>query len=108
MVTQCPICPGHRYTYRFNITGQEGTLWWHAHSYFLRATVYGALIVKPRSGNAYPFPAPDEEKTVLLGEWWNAETVAPNALVADAYTINGRPGDSYSCETTAKRKRQPG
>ncbi|OQU87864.1 laccase-6 [Sorghum bicolor] len=103
MVTQCPICPGHRYTYRFNITGQEGTLWWHAHSSFLRATVYGALIIRPRSGNSYPFPAPAEEKTVLLGEWWNAETVAANASVADAYTINGRPGDSYSCETAAKR-----
>jgi len=107
MVTQCPICPGHRYTYRFNITGQEGTLWWHAHSSFLRATVYGALIIRPRSGNSYPFPAPAEEKTVLLGEWWNAETVAANASVADAYTINGRPGDSYSCETAAKRKCRP-
>ncbi|KAL5673345.1 hypothetical protein ACJX0J_017651, partial [Zea mays] len=103
MVTQCPICPGHRYTYRFRITGQEGTLWWHAHSSLLRATVYGALIIRPSSGSAYPFPAPDEEKTVLLGEWWNAETVPLTNPVADAYTINGRPGDSYSCETTAKR-----
>ena len=87
--------------------GRRSNQQWHAHSSFLRATVYGALIIRPRSGNSYPFPAPAEEKTVLLGEWWNAETVAANASVADAYTINGRPGDSYDCETTAKRKRLP-
>ncbi|BAT83881.1 hypothetical protein VIGAN_04111800 [Vigna angularis var. angularis] len=38
-VTQCPIQPGRSYTYRFRIRDQEGTLWWHAHTGFLRATV---------------------------------------------------------------------
>ncbi|KAI4354605.1 hypothetical protein L6164_003454 [Bauhinia variegata] len=47
-VTQCAIRPKHSYTYRFTITGQEGTLWWHAHSSVLRATVYGALLIRPR------------------------------------------------------------
>ncbi|KOM58270.1 hypothetical protein LR48_Vigan11g130400 [Vigna angularis] len=28
-VTQCPIRPGERYTYKYNITGQEGE-WWNA------------------------------------------------------------------------------
>ncbi|KAJ1286235.1 hypothetical protein BS78_03G337700 [Paspalum vaginatum] len=108
MVTQCPIRPGHRYTYFFNVTGQEGTLWWHAHSSFLRATVHGPLIIRPRLGaNAYPFPTrPDgDETTVVLGEWWNAETVPPSGAPADAYTINGKPGDQYGCQgqTTANR-----
>ena len=67
MVTQCPIQPNGSYTYRFNVTGHEGTLWWHAHSSFLRATVYGALIIRPRNGTAYPFPAPDQEVPVVLG-----------------------------------------
>ena len=66
-ITQCPILPGNNYTYRFNITGQEGTLWWHAHSSWLRATVYGALIIRPRLGNTYPFTTPDEEVPILLG-----------------------------------------
>jgi laccase len=40
-VTQCPIRPGGSYTYRFTVSGQEGTdLWWHAHSSWLRATVH--------------------------------------------------------------------
>ncbi|BAF29536.2 Os12g0258700 [Oryza sativa Japonica Group] len=107
MVTQCPVRPGGNYTYRFNVTGQEGTLWWHSHFSFLRATVYGALIIKPRGGaKAYPFPVPDEEVVVILGEWWktNVYDLQQRSLVtgnpaphADAYTINGKPGDFYNC-----------
>ncbi|GMJ03164.1 laccase 7 [Hibiscus trionum] len=106
MVTQCPIRPGTKYTYRFKIIRQEGTLWWHAHISKLRATVYGALIILPRDGNSYPFPKPYREVPILLGEWWNANVVdidnqaialgaGPN--VSDAYTINGLPGDLYPC-----------
>ncbi|GJM92695.1 hypothetical protein PR202_ga09187 [Eleusine coracana subsp. coracana] len=112
-VTQCPIKPGESYKYRFTIKGQEGTLWWHAHSSWLRATVYGALIIRPREGKAYPFAKPSREVPVILGEWWNANPVdvireaqrtggAPN--VSDAFTINGQPGDFLPCsqkETTA-------
>ncbi|KAE8695474.1 Laccase-3 [Hibiscus syriacus] len=107
-VTQCPIRPGGSYTYRFTIQGQEGTLWWHAHSSWLRATVYGALIIRPREGQAYPFPKPKRETTIMLGEWWNADPIdvvreatrtgaAPN--ISDAYTINGQPGDLYKCSS---------
>jgi laccase len=67
MVTQCPIRPGAKYTYKFKIIQQEGTLWWHAHSSWLRATVYGALIIRPRSGHSYPFPKPDKEVPIILG-----------------------------------------
>ncbi|XP_009343750.1 laccase-5-like [Pyrus x bretschneideri] len=104
-VTQCPIRPGGSYTYRFTIQGQEGTLWWHAHSSWLRATVYEALIIHPKQGDSYPFTKSKRETTLLLGEWWNANPIdvfrqtmmtggAPN--VSDAYTINGQPGDLYN------------
>ncbi|OVA02810.1 Multicopper oxidase [Macleaya cordata] len=108
-VTQCPIRPGESYTYRFTIEGQEGTLWWHAHSSWLRATVYGALIIYPREGSAYPFAKPKRETPLLLaGEWWDANPIdvinearrtgaAPN--ISDAYTINGQPGDLYNCSS---------
>ena len=66
-VTQCPIRPGGSYTYRFTITGQEGTLWWHAHSSWLRATVYGALIISPRLGTSYPFTRPHRQIPIVLG-----------------------------------------
>ncbi|KAI4370507.1 hypothetical protein MLD38_018857 [Melastoma candidum] len=108
-ITQCPIRPGGSYAYRFTIEDQEGTLWWHAHSSWLRATVYGALIIYPAPGSSYPFPTADRETPILLGEWWNADPITvvrqatfsgspPN--VSDAYTINGQPGDLYSCSNT--------
>ncbi|TYH19236.1 hypothetical protein ES288_A05G336900v1 [Gossypium darwinii] len=96
------------YTYRFTIQGQEGTLWWHAHSSWLRATVYGALIIRPRLGESYPFPKPNLETPIVLGQWWDANPIdvvreatrtgaAPN--VSDAYTINAQPGDLYKCSS---------
>lgn len=67
-VTQCPIQPGASYTYRYTIENQDGTLWWHAHSKWLRATVYGALVIYPKIGVPYPFPKPNKEIPILLGE----------------------------------------
>ncbi|OMP02338.1 Multicopper oxidase, type 1 [Corchorus olitorius] len=112
-VTQCPIPPGGTYTYRFTIQDQEGTLWWHAHSRWLRATVYGALIIYPKLGSAYPFPMPKKEVPILLGEWWDRNPMdvlqqalftgaAPN--VSDAYTINAQPGDLYRCSSKETTK----
>ncbi|XP_076882984.1 laccase-12-like [Bidens hawaiensis] len=105
-ITQCPIRPGGSYTYRFRISGQEGTLWWHAHNSWVRATVYGAIVIRPKEGDSYPFPKPNRESVLMLGEWWNANplTVIRQAMrtggnpnVSDAYTINGQPGDLYNC-----------
>ncbi|CAA0820616.1 Laccase-3 [Striga hermonthica] len=108
-VTQCPIKPGSTYTYRFKIEDQEGTLWWHAHSKWLRATVYGALVIYPKLGASYPFPSPKIDMPLILaGEWWDRNIVdvlrqalftgaAPN--ISDAYTINGQPGDLYRCSS---------
>lgn len=66
-VTQCPIQAGQTYSYEFTLVQQKGTFFWHAHVSWLRATVYGALIVYPKTGVPYPFPYPYEEHIVLLG-----------------------------------------
>ncbi|KAK6120290.1 hypothetical protein DH2020_045981 [Rehmannia glutinosa] len=108
-ITQCPIQPGHSYVYNFTITGQRGTLLWHAHILWLRATVHGALVILPKLGVPYPFPKPDHEPVVVLGEWWKSDTeavinqalksgLAPN--VSDSHTINGHPGPISNCPTT--------
>ncbi|XP_074557324.1 laccase-14-like [Curcuma longa] len=104
MITQCPIRPGGSYAYRFNVSGQEGTLWWHAHASFLRATVHGALIIRPRN-RSFPFRTPHRQVPILLGEWWNADVVDLEKQafltgggivnVSDAFTINGKPGELY-------------
>ncbi|EXB76109.1 hypothetical protein L484_006544 [Morus notabilis] len=107
-VTQCPIQPGQNYVYNFTLTGQRGTLLWHAHISWLRATVHGAIVILPKRGVPYPFPKPDKEKIIILAEWWKADVEAvvnqatqsgqpPN--VSDAHTINGFPGQVPSCSS---------
>ncbi|CAE6085428.1 unnamed protein product [Arabidopsis arenosa] len=66
MITQCPIQPSNNFTYQFDITGQEGTLLWHAHVVNLRATLHGALVIRPRSGRPYPFPKPYKEVPIIF------------------------------------------
>lgn len=53
--------------YNFTVTGQRGTLWWHAHVLWLRATVHGAIVILPKPGLPYPFPKPHREEVIVLG-----------------------------------------
>ncbi|KAL9426247.1 hypothetical protein AB3S75_033093 [Citrus x aurantiifolia] len=118
-ITQCPIQTGQSYVYNFTISGQRGTLFWHAHISWIRATVYGPLVIFPKRGVPYPFPKPYKEVPIIFGEWFKADTEAiinqslqtgagPN--VSDAYTINGLPGPLYNCSAkdTFKLKVKPG
>ncbi|KAI3875858.1 hypothetical protein MKX03_023781 [Papaver bracteatum] len=118
-VAQCPIQTGQSYVYNFTITGQRGTLWWHAHISWLRSTLYGPIIILPKRNVPYPFVKPYKEVPVILGEWFNVDTEAiisqalqtgggPN--VSDAYTINGLPGPLYNCSAkdTFNLKVKPG
>ncbi|KAL1547064.1 laccase [Salvia divinorum] len=107
-VTQCPIRPGSRFSQKVIFSKEEGTLWWHAHSDWSRATVHGAIVVRPKPGGTYPFPKPDKEVPIILGEWWREdvmkvmeEFVASGGQPRDsnAYTINGQPGDLYPCSS---------
>ncbi|KAF2283366.1 hypothetical protein GH714_003566 [Hevea brasiliensis] len=114
-----PHPTGHSYVYNYTITGQRGTLWWHAHISWLRSTVYGPIVILPKLGVPYPFAKPYKEVPIIFGEWFNADTEAiikqalqtgggPN--VSEAYTINGLPGPLYNCSAkdTFKLKVKPG
>ncbi|KAI5675043.1 hypothetical protein M9H77_05993 [Catharanthus roseus] len=105
-ITQCPIQPGQTYVYNFTLTGQRGTLLWHAHILWLRATIHGAIVILPKLGVPYPFANPHKEEVIILGEWWKSDVeevineamftgLAPN--VSDAHTINGHPGPVSNC-----------
>ncbi|KAK1359888.1 Laccase [Heracleum sosnowskyi] len=105
-ITQCPIQSGSSYMYNFNVTGQRGTLWWHAHILWLRATVYGAIVIMPKQGTPFPFQRPASEEILVFGEWWHADVeevvkqgtslgLPPN--MSDAHTINGKPGPLFPC-----------
>ncbi|TXG53190.1 hypothetical protein EZV62_022359 [Acer yangbiense] len=107
-VTQCPIPAGTNFTQEINFSTEEGTLWWHAHSDWSRATVHGAIIIYPARGTTYPYPKPYGEQTIVLASWYKAdvmevyeEAVASGAEfnTSDAFTINGQPGALFDCST---------
>ncbi|KAF8672838.1 hypothetical protein HU200_049171 [Digitaria exilis] len=112
-ITQCPIQPGATFVYRVILSKEEGTLWWHAHTGFDRATVHGAVVILPNHGAAFPFLQThphvevEEIQPIILGEWWRNDDA--NVLLeesmrtgrdvkpSDATTINGEPGDMFPC-----------
>lgn len=69
-ITQCPIAPGTNFSQSINLSDEEGTVWWHAHSDWSRATVHGAVIIYPDNGTDYPFPKPDAEIPIILGTYF--------------------------------------
>ncbi|KAJ4966958.1 hypothetical protein NE237_018807 [Protea cynaroides] len=105
-ITQCPIQAGADFTYEINFSTEEGTLWYHAHSDWSRATVHGPIFVYPKFGAYfYPFPRPYFEVPIIIGNWYKGDVmeIIQTALedggepnVSDAHTINGQPGDLYS------------
>ncbi|KAF3432671.1 hypothetical protein FNV43_RR23773 [Rhamnella rubrinervis] len=105
-ITQCPIQAGAKFTQNIILSTEEGTLWWHAHSEWDRATVHGAIILYPTKGTSYPFSKPHAEFSIILGEWWKQDieelyteflNSGGDPVISDAYTINGQPGDLYPC-----------
>ncbi|KAJ9167215.1 hypothetical protein P3X46_021881 [Hevea brasiliensis] len=106
-VTQCPIQPATNFTQEIILSDEEGTLWWHAHSDWSRATVHGAFVILPPDGK-YPFPQPDFEQIIVLGTWYKGDVMAiyddavasgGNPNISDAHTINGFTGNSTDCPT---------
>ncbi|CAL5322956.1 unnamed protein product [Camellia sinensis] len=105
-ITQCAIPPGSNMTYEVIFSLEEGTLWWHAHSDWTRATVHGAIVVSSPFGIAQPFPKPDEEEIIILASWFKQDV---NQMVdyslqngqdfnlSNAFSINGQLGDFYPC-----------
>lgn len=67
-MTQCPIPVGTNFTYKVILSDEEGTVFWHAHSDWTRATVHGAFVILPDIGTSYPFPTPDFEQVLVFGK----------------------------------------
>ncbi|XP_012446315.1 laccase-14 [Gossypium raimondii] len=95
------IQPGRNFTYNIELGDEIGTLRWHATSAWAAATVHGAFVILPVATEDYPFPAPTSDQTIILGEWFREELTEANQTItpgsADAYTINGHPGETYGC-----------
>ncbi|KAJ4286458.1 hypothetical protein N0V90_013158 [Kalmusia sp. IMI 367209] len=50
-ITQCPIAPGYSFTYRFNVTGQTGTYWYHSHMAMQASDgLVGPIVIHAKDG----------------------------------------------------------
>ena len=90
-VTQCPILPGDTFTYRF-VVDRPGTYFYHAHYGMQRvAGLDGMLVVSAPDGVAEPFTY-DEERTVLLMDWWHKSVYEQAVgLASDPLKFVGEP-----------------
>ncbi|RVW41417.1 putative laccase-9 [Vitis vinifera] len=95
-----------KFSQKIILSSEEGTLWWHAHSDWTRATVHGAIIVYPKNGTKYPFHKPNAESLIILGQWWKSDVnavrnevlaVGADGNASNSLLINGQPGDLLPC-----------
>jgi FtsP/CotA-like multicopper oxidase with cupredoxin domain len=71
-VSQCPILSGANFTYRFTVTEDPGTYFWHAHSGAQRVDgLSGPLIVRGSPGIPSTEPNYDEERVVFIQDWFH-------------------------------------
>ena len=71
--TNCPIPPGRNFTYNFQVKDQIGSYFYFPSTGFQKAAGgYGGFKVDNRIIIPLPYPSPDGEFFVLIGDWYNA------------------------------------
>ncbi|KAL0683534.1 hypothetical protein Bca4012_050382 [Brassica carinata] len=69
--TNCPILPGTNWTYRFQIKDQIGSYFYFPTLLFQKAAGgYGSIRVYSPELVPVPFPRPDGEFDILIGDWF--------------------------------------
>ncbi|KAI0429391.1 multicopper oxidase-domain-containing protein [Xylaria sp. FL1042] len=67
-VTQCPIPPGQSYEYKFNVTGQSGTYFYHGHQGVQALDgLVGPMVIHNHREAAKPYTT---DRVILLQDWW--------------------------------------
>ena len=70
--TNCPIPPGWNWTYDFQVKDQIGTFSYFPSINFLKAGGgYGPIRVNNRPVISVPFPKPEAEFDLLIGDWYS-------------------------------------
>ncbi|CAI9091196.1 OLC1v1026156C1 [Oldenlandia corymbosa var. corymbosa] len=96
--TNCPIQPGTNWTYVFQVKDQIGTFTYFPSINFQKAAGgFGPIRVNNRVVIAVPFPAPEAEFDLLIGDWFDSDYRVVRssfqgnlALFPDLMLINGK------------------
>jgi FtsP/CotA-like multicopper oxidase with cupredoxin domain len=112
-ITQCPIAPGHDFTYRFRVAGQSGTYFYHSHMTVQASDgLVGPLVIHNRKEEELQKVPYGQDRVVLVSDHYydvsskllvnylepdseNSEPVPPSAV------LNGR--NMRDCTTLPDR-----
>ncbi|KAL8044418.1 hypothetical protein ABFX02_08G045300 [Erythranthe guttata] len=103
--TNCPIPSNGNFTYKFQMKDQIGSYTYFPSTLMHRAAGgFGALNIYARSVISVPYPKPDGDFTLLVGDWFKTghkglqqTLVSGNPLpFPDGILINGRGRSSFS------------
>uniref|UniRef100_A0A7N0U6I2 Monocopper oxidase-like protein SKU5 n=1 Tax=Kalanchoe fedtschenkoi TaxID=63787 RepID=A0A7N0U6I2_KALFE len=103
--TNCPIPPGKNWTYRFQVKDQIGSFFYFPSLGLQRAAGgFGSFIVTNRPLIPIPFPMPDGDIEIFIGDWYNQNHTsirrdldAGKTLgVPDGVLINGKGPYRYN------------
>lgn len=79
--TTCPIPPGQNYTYVMQLKDQIGSFFYFPSLAFHKAAGgFGGITILSRPQIPVPFPQPDGDYTLLIGDWYktNHEVIRSN------------------------------
>ncbi|XP_047941958.1 L-ascorbate oxidase homolog [Salvia hispanica] len=110
--TNCPIPPNSTYTYKFQTKDQIGSYTYFPSTLMHRAAGgFGALNIYARSVIPVPYPTPDGDFTLLIGDWYTSTHKElqmtldsgmplpyPEGILINgqnASTLSGDPGKTY-------------
>ncbi|KAI3409707.1 Kinesin motor domain-containing protein [Psidium guajava] len=99
--TNCPILPGTNYTYHFQVKDQIGSYFYYPSTAVHRAAGgFGGLRVNSRLLIPVPYADPEDDYTVLIGDWYSKSHTALRKFLdtgrplarPDGVLINGQTG----------------
>ncbi|KAM7258344.1 hypothetical protein ACFE04_014085 [Oxalis oulophora] len=89
--TQCPIMPGTNYTYHYQVKDQIGSYMYYPSTGMHRAVGgFGGLRVNSRLLIPVPYPDPEDDYTVLVGDWYTKSHTALRKILDDGRSL-GKP-----------------
>ncbi|KAJ9186384.1 hypothetical protein P3X46_001961 [Hevea brasiliensis] len=103
--TTCPIPPGRNFTYILQVKDQIGSFYYFPSLGFHKAAGgFGGIRILSRPQIPVPFPDPDGDYTILIGDWYKSNHAALRAHLdrgkklpfPDGILINGRGPNGYA------------
>lgn len=89
--TNCPIPPGTNFTYHFQVKDQIGSYFYYPSTAMHRAAGgFGGLRINSRLLIPVPYPDPEDDYTVLIGDWYTKSHTALKKQLDSGRSI-GKP-----------------